>query len=93
MATTGPKAHVILNRPSDWDEWFDIVKRKGRNAETSEHVNIDLPQEPPPLAPPTKPTPQCVLPMSFPSSLDDDSPGAQFMDLGPQIGPSLQKRP
>jgi hypothetical protein len=29
--------------------------------------------------------------MSFPSSLDDDAQGAQFMDLGPQIGPILQK--
>jgi hypothetical protein len=27
----------------------------------------------------------------FPSSLDDDAQGAQFMDLGPQIGPILQK--
>jgi hypothetical protein len=27
----------------------------------------------------------------FLSSLDDDAQGAQFMDLGPQIGPILQK--
>ncbi len=29
--------------------------------------------------------------VSFPSSLNDDSQGAQFMDWGPQIGPILQK--
>jgi hypothetical protein len=58
--TTAPKVHVILNSPSDWDEWFDIVKGKARNAEILEQVNVDLSQEPTPLALPEKPLPSDV---------------------------------
>jgi hypothetical protein len=31
--TTAFKVHVILHSLSDWDEWFDIIKGKARNAE------------------------------------------------------------
>jgi hypothetical protein len=59
MATSTPlatKATIILDRPSDWDEWFSIVKRMAVQSQIFNLVDPTVGTQPKTLEKPTNPT-------------------------------------
>jgi Reverse transcriptase (RNA-dependent DNA polymerase) len=59
MATSTPqatKATIILDRPSDWDEWFSIVKRMAVQSHIFDLVDPAAGTQPKTLEKPTNPT-------------------------------------
>lgn len=51
------KTTVVLDRPSDWDEWISLVKSTGQNSDIFDLINPCWPAEPPQSKKPAKPLP------------------------------------
>ena len=64
--TTESKVNVILDKPSDWLQWFFIIQDIAKTNEVWEYIDPatkkdDLPK----LEPPSRPTPVDVLPTAI----------------------------
>src|SRR4051812_33326379 len=62
VSTTPTRSTVILEKPSDWDEWIFIVEQKAKSANIWNLVNPDLATEPAQPREPSEPTPATVKP-------------------------------
>ena len=67
MATSTNESHskinLILNKPSDWTQWFFIVQDTAKTNEVWKYIDPSKKKnELPKLEPPSRPTPRDVLP-------------------------------
>jgi hypothetical protein len=63
------KAVVILDKPSDWDEWFFLVRSKTQDGDVEKFIDLNSAIEPPQLREPAKPMPNDIKPTA--TSLTD----------------------
>ena len=66
IITNELKANIILNKPSDWLQWFFIIQDTAKTNEVWQYIDPatkkdDLPK----LEPPKRPTPKDILPTAI----------------------------
>ena len=51
------KTNVILEKPSDWDEWITVIKNRARDADVGPAIDYEQKEEPPQPVEPVRPSP------------------------------------
>jgi hypothetical protein len=71
---------IILDKPTDWDEWLFIIKEKAQSTDVWQYANPDLVEQPTPPQKPTRPIPSDIKEDALtPSDLDTE--GKQALTL------------
>ena len=59
------KVNVILDKPSDWLQWFFIIEDIAKTNEVWQYIDPAMKKDDlPKLEPPKRPTPKDILPMA-----------------------------
>ena len=61
MSFSTTRTNIILQQPSDWDEWIAIINSKAKEAGIKDLIDLKQTSEPPQLQEPTIPVPGDVL--------------------------------